>query len=135
MQDVGVRWPAALAPPRLPPTPLRPALKIVQTTYLSFTCGPASGGAAGGLQGGADATVAAAASALLSTLPCSKVPGVLGNPAVAEAAHQVAAFEEMLAAWGTKVRMRARGCEPQSAMHPVQRPAGQACYQPARKAS
>ncbi|PRW57029.1 hypothetical protein C2E21_4128 [Chlorella sorokiniana] len=69
------------------------------TTYLSFTCGPASGGAAGS----DGAAAAAAASALLSAIPCSKVPGALHNPGLAEAAQQVAAFQQMLAAWGTKI--------------------------------
>ena len=70
------------------------------TTYLSFTCGPASGGATGTADG---AAAAAAASALLSAIPCSKVPGALHNPGLMDAAQQVAAFQQMLAAWGTKV--------------------------------
>ncbi|KAI7842218.1 hypothetical protein COHA_004131 [Chlorella ohadii] len=69
------------------------------TTYLSFTCGPASGGATGTAD---SAAAAAAASALLSAIPCSKMPGALHNPGLAEAAQQVAAFQQMLSAWGTK---------------------------------
>ena len=83
--------------------PLHPI--ATQTTYLSFTCGPASGGTAGTADG---AAAAAAASALLSAIPCSKVPGALHNPGLAEAAQQVAAFQQILACWGTKVRGQER---------------------------
>ena len=82
-----------------------PPAACLQTTYLSFTCGPASGGATGTADG---AAAAAAASALLSAIPCSKMPGALHNPGLAEAAQQVAAFQQMLSAWGTKVRGRGR---------------------------
>ena len=54
-------------------------------------------------------TAAAAASALLSVFPCSKVPGALQNAEVAEAARQVAAMEQMLGSWGAKVRSQPAG--------------------------
>ncbi|KAL4452113.1 hypothetical protein ABPG75_007775 [Micractinium tetrahymenae] len=74
---------------------------IFWTTYLSFTCGPASGGSGLGTPGGAEAA-AAAASALLSTIPCHKIPGALAHPEVAAAVRQVAAVEHMLGSWGSQ---------------------------------
>lgn len=71
---------------------------IFWTTYLSFTCGPGAGSSHLG-PGGAEAATAAA-TALLSTFPCHKIPGAMSNPEVAQAAREVVALERMLSHWG-----------------------------------
>lgn len=91
-----------------PPHVARPPLLPRRTAYLSWLCGGPStglptGGDTGMLHAGVDAS-AAAASALFTAIPCSKVPGVLQTPAMAEAVRHVSAMEQILAGWGTKVR-------------------------------
>jgi hypothetical protein len=56
-------------------------------------------------------TAAAAASSLLSVLPCShKVDGAMGVPGVTSALRHVAAVEHMLTHWGTQVRWQGLVC-------------------------
>lgn len=58
---------------------------------------------------GSGEAAAAAASALLSTIPCHKAPEALAHPEVAEAVRHVAALERMLGGWGAQVSGAGRG--------------------------
>lgn len=52
--------------------------------------------------GGTEAA-AAGVSALLSSIPCHKVPGAMAHTEVTEALRHVAALERMLGGWGAQV--------------------------------